>query len=194
LKFEIRETAKARATADSDALGLFSENVSWRFFFMRRAIIAVIVVLVVEAGLGFFLFSQIDLSALPEPGARESSLATSAKRWLIGRAARGSVGAAPASDASSADNGSMTYGMDCDTCHGKDGRHPTETGRWMYPRVPDLGSPGVQGWSDAELFWIIKNGVRFSGMPGFAKMQTDKEIWDLVHYVRSLGAPAPPSK
>ena len=85
----------------------------------------------------------------------------------------------------------MTYGMDCDTCHGKDGRHPTENGQWMYPRVPDLGSPGVQEWSDAELFWIIKNGVRFSGMPGFAKMQTDKEIWDLVHYVRSLGAPAP---
>ena len=161
---------------------------------MRRAIIILIGMLMVVAGLGLLLFSQIDLSALTEPGPRETSLATSAKRWLIGRAARGSVSAAPAADTSSADNGSMLYGMDCDSCHGKDGRHPTETGRWMYPRVPDLGSPGVQGWSDAELFWIIKNGVRFSGMPGFGKMQTDKEIWDLVHYVRSLGEPIAPSK
>ena len=142
----------------------------------------------------FVLASQISLSALPDPGSRESSLATSAKRWLIGRAARSSVTAVPAADASSADNGSMTYGMDCDTCHGKDGRHPTENGQWMYPRVPNLGGPGVQSWSDAELFWIIKNGVRFTGMPGFGKSQSDKEIWDLVHYVRSLGAPAPASK
>jgi mono/diheme cytochrome c family protein len=159
-----------------------------------RRILKVAVAIVVVLVIAIILAAQIDLSALPEPGARETSLATSAKRWLIGRAARSSVTTAPAADASSADNGSMTYGMDCDTCHGKDGRHPTENGQWMYPRVPDLGSPGVQEWSDAELFWIIKNGVRFSGMPGFAKMQTDKEIWDLVHYVRSLGSPAPASK
>jgi mono/diheme cytochrome c family protein len=161
---------------------------------MAKRIAKFVVIVVLVLAVLLVAASQMDLSALPEPGARETSLAISAKRWLIGRAARRSVAAAPASDASSADNGSMIYGMDCDTCHGKDGRHPTETGRWMYPRVPDLGSPEVQGWSDAELFWIIKNGVRFSGMPGFAKMQTDKEIWDLVHYVRSLGAAAPSTK
>jgi mono/diheme cytochrome c family protein len=161
---------------------------------MAKRIAKFLVVVLLVLAVIFVAASQIDLSALPEPGARESSLAASAKRWLIGRAARGSVSVAPAADASSADNGSMLFGMDCDSCHGKDGRHPTENGRWMYPRVPDLGSAGVQSWSDAELFWIIKNGVRFSGMPGFAKMQNDKEIWDLVHYVRSLGAPAAPSK
>ena len=161
---------------------------------MAKRIAKFLVIVLLVLAVVFVAASQIDLSALPEPGARETSLATSAKRWMIGRAARGSVVAAPAADASSADNGSMLYGMDCDDCHGKDGRHPTENGRWMYPRVPDLGSPGVQSWSDAELFWIIKNGVRFSGMPGFAKMQNDKEIWDLVHYVRSLGAPVAPSK
>jgi mono/diheme cytochrome c family protein len=161
---------------------------------MGKRILKLVVIVLLLLTVVFVAASQIDLSALPEPGARETSLATSAKRWLIGRAAHGSVGAPTAADASSADNGSTLYGMDCDDCHGKDGRHPTETGRWMYPRVPDLGSPSVQGWSDAELFWIIKNGVKFSGMPGFAKMQTDKEIWDLVHYVRSLGAPAPLTK
>ncbi len=153
---------------------------------LKRILVLAAVVLVVLA-IVLVLASQIDLSALPDPGPRETSMATSAKRWLIGRAARRSVTSVPTADASSADNGSMTYGMDCDTCHGKDGRHPTENGQWMYPRVPDLGSPGVQEWSDAELFWIIKNGVRFSGMPGFGKMQSDKEIWDLVRYVRSLG-------
>jgi Cytochrome C oxidase, cbb3-type, subunit III len=150
---------------------------------MGKRILKLIVVVLVVLVVVFIAASQMDLSALPEPGPRETSLATSAKRWMIGRAARNSVGAAPAADASSADNGGMIYGM-----------HPTEIGQWMYPRVPDLGAPGVQGWSDAELFWIIKNGVRFSGMPGFGKSQTDKEIWDLVHYVRSLGAAVPSSK
>src|ERR1700691_4843035 len=102
---------------------------------MAKRIAKFLVVVLLVLAVVFVAASQIDLSALPEPGARESSLATSAKRWLIGRAARGSVGAAPVADASSADNGSMLYGMDCDSCHGKDGRHPTENGRWMYPRV-----------------------------------------------------------
>lgn len=57
----------------------------------------------------------------------------------------------------------------------------------MYPRAPDLGSMVVQRWTDAELFWIIKNGIRPTGMPGFAHIHSDAEIWNLVHFVRSLG-------
>lgn len=157
---------------------------------MLWRIAKVVIVLVVVLVIVIIAASQINLSALPDPGPRETRWATAGKHWLIGRAARSSVPAAPASDASSVDNGNMLYGMDCDSCHGKDGRHPTENGRGMYPRVPDLGAPEVQAWSDAELFWIVKNGVRFSGMPAFGKTQNDKEIWDLVHYVLSLGPPA----
>jgi mono/diheme cytochrome c family protein len=50
----------------------------------------------------------------------------------------------------------------------------------MYPRVFDLGSPDVQGMSDRELFWVIKNGIRLSGMPGFAKIKSDEQIWELT--------------
>ena len=57
----------------------------------------------------------------------------------------------------------------------------------MYPRVLDLGSPEVQEMSDRELFWVIKNGIRLSGMPGFAKIESDEQIWKLAYYVRSLG-------
>jgi mono/diheme cytochrome c family protein len=57
----------------------------------------------------------------------------------------------------------------------------------MYPRVVDLGSPEVQSLSNRELFWIIKHGIRLSGMPGFGRINTDQEIWQLTYYVRSLG-------
>jgi mono/diheme cytochrome c family protein len=46
----------------------------------------------------------------------------------------------------------------------------------------------VQEWPDRKLFWIIKNGIRLTGMPGFGKLHSDKDIWSLVRYVRGLGA------
>ena len=81
----------------------------------------------------------------------------------------------------------MTFGGSCATCHGYDGRTPTDIGRSQYPPSPDLGSPAVQKWSDAELFWIIQHGIRLSGMPGFGRIHSDEEIWSLVRFVRSLG-------
>jgi mono/diheme cytochrome c family protein len=76
--------------------------------------------------------------------------------------------------------------MGCATCHGQDGRKPTPIGESMYSRVLDLGSPSVQRMCDRELFWVIKNGIRLSGMPGFAKVESDEQIWELAYYVRSL--------
>ena len=161
---------------------------------MRTRLLKAVIVVLLIVALGFIFATQINLSALPEPGPFETRMATATKRWLIARAARKSVPAEPNATAADQEIGDMLYGMDCDSCHGKDGRHPTSTGQWMYPRVLDLGSPEVQGWSDAELFWIVKNGVRFSGMPAFGKVQSDKEIWDLVRYVRSLGGKAAQGK
>lgn len=73
-------------------------------------------------------------------------------------------------------------------CHGLNGRTPTDAGSWMYPRAADLGSQEVQRYSDRELFWIIKNGIRLSGMPAFGKVETGEHIWNLVHFLRKLPA------
>lgn len=64
----------------------------------------------------------------------------------------------------------------------------------MYPRVPSLASSQVQQYSDAELFWIIRNGNRYTGMGAFGKSLSDDQIWDLVRYMRSLRDAAPPGK
>jgi mono/diheme cytochrome c family protein len=58
----------------------------------------------------------------------------------------------------------------------------------MYPRASDLTSERVQSYSDQELFWIINNGIRFTGMPAFGKMETPDHIWSLVNYVRTLAS------
>jgi len=50
----------------------------------------------------------------------------------------------------------------------------------MYPRDADLTSRQVQSYSDQELFWIINNGIRFTEMPGFGKLETPDHIWALL--------------
>ena len=82
--------------------------------------------------------------------------------------------------------GDKLYGVECAACHGMEGSTPTDAERWMYPRAANLSSSEVQQYSDAELFWIVKNGIRLSGMPAFGKVETDANIWNLVRYVRSL--------
>jgi mono/diheme cytochrome c family protein len=62
----------------------------------------------------------------------------------------------------------------------------------MYPRASDLTSLEVQQYSDRELFWIVKNGIRLSGMPAFGRVESDEHIWNLVHYVRTLRESARP--
>jgi len=57
---------------------------------------------------------------------------------------------------------------------------------WMRWGLLALDSDNVQSYSDRELFSIIRDGVRFTGMPGFAGTETDDQIWDVVDYLRSL--------
>jgi hypothetical protein len=77
----------------------------------------------------------------------------------------------------------------CTICHGNDGSGQTMIGGGLYPKPPDLRQPETQNLTDGELFWIIENGVRFTGMPAFSTggehggMQGS---WKLVHFIRHL--------
>ncbi len=150
---------------------------------MRLAVLLLFVLLGVGACLGV---TRMSFSALDEPGPAIIWLATRAKHLSVGRAARSGVPQEPAMTPASVSVGEMIYHGECQNCHGLDGRTPTAMGKSMYPRAPSLASRQVQAWSDAELFWIIKHGIRHSGMPGFARTESDEQIWRVVHYVRSL--------
>ncbi len=88
----------------------------------------------------------------------------------------------------------------CAQCHGAAARGDTNVGRSMDPPAMDLSSAHVQHWSDAELFWIIQNGVRLTGMPGWKSSISDNDTWKLarfIHKLPSVGAstastPVPP--
>jgi mono/diheme cytochrome c family protein len=158
---------------------------------MKRRLLVVLIALALAAGAVIAGFTQIRLDAIQQPGYLETVLATQAKHLLIGWRSRKGIASPPGNLQASIEEGDKVYATDCTMCHGSDGHTPTDNGRWMYPRASDLTSRDVQGYSDRELFWIVKNGIRFSGMPAFGKVESDEHIWNLVHYVRSLRASGP---
>ena len=87
-------------------------------------------------------------------------------------------------------NGCGTCYIACVMCHGEDGRTPTQIGLSLYPPTPSLSAPEVQQYTDPELFWVVKNGIRLTGMPGFGRFYSDQQIWHLVRYIRTLN-PSP---
>src|SRR5580658_3385818 len=76
----------------------------------------------------------------------------------------------------------------CAVCHGPDGAGQTQDGRNLYPKVPDLRLAETQKLSDGEIRYIIRNGVRLTGMPGWAKPHDEQsdDSWKLVLFIRSL--------
>lgn len=129
---------------------------------------------------------RFNLAALPEPGRFETSASNLAKSFLIERASHQGIPTRPTDTKASVARGGSHYGLDCSVCHSDDGHGQTPVGQWMYPRAADLTSKRVQNYSDQELFWIIQNGIRLTGMPAFGQVESPDHIWDLVNYVRTL--------
>jgi mono/diheme cytochrome c family protein len=141
------------------------------------------------AALGIvFVLPHVSISALPEPGKTESYLASRAKHAIVRGNSRGIAPPPTPNTEANPPEGEKLFGIECAVCHGMEGSTPSDAGRWMYPRAANLSAPDVQRYSDAELFWIVKNGIRLSGMPGYGEVETNANIWNLVRYVRSLSA------
>ena len=86
------------------------------------------------------------------------------------------------------------YQKNCEVCHAFDGHGKTEAGGGLYPPPADLRSPDVARRTDGTLFYLIRNGIRNTGMPGW--QLTDRQTWQLVLFIRNLPMTAstyPPS-
>ena len=78
------------------------------------------------------------------------------------------------------------HGM-CRLCHGAPGAHTNEFARGLYPSPPDFTTGAVQDTrSSAEIYWIVKNGIKMTGMPAFGPTHDETELWGLVAFTREL--------
>lgn len=124
-------------------------------------------------------------TAKRKPLPLENTFANAAKDVVIPIEARNAKNPVPASDEAVKD-GQQIYAQNCALCHGADGRGYTVIGRHMFPPAMDLNSPHVQHWTDADLFWIIQNGISLTGMPSWSSSISPADAWKLAQYIHAL--------
>lgn len=103
-------------------------------------------------------------------------------RWALNttmvrsvRAHAEEIAAPPLTDAAMVRKGGRHFQESCQTCHGAPGVARSEIGQGLRPSPPDL-SEHARNWSPAELFWIVKNGLKMTGMPAWGPTHSDEDL------------------
>lgn len=144
------------------------------------AIVASFVALIV----GWIAFSG--MGARTVPGAIETYLARSVQRLAIPKQARSAKNPMESTPESLVE-GRRHFADHCASCHANDGSGRTAVGQNLYPRVPDMRLAETQNLTDGELYYIIENGIRFTGMPAWGQGgANDHATWHLVLFIRQL--------
>ena len=128
-------------------------------------------------------------STRTQPSRVEAVVARTVRNWSIPRADR--EGPNPWAEAVTAEvmaDARAHWADHCATCHANDGSGNTEMGRNLYPKAPDMRLAATQNLTDGELYYIIRNGIRLTGMPAWGDPDTlqDDDSWHLVLFIRHL--------
>jgi len=145
--------------------------------------VSAIVVLAVGV-LGYLELGFASVAADARPSAWEASLMTSAVHASVRRRAPTIENPLPRSDDTLIAGGRL-YMNDCVGCHGAPGQPPSDFGATFYPRVPQFPRMGSQ-YSEAQLFWVAKHGVRMSGMYPQSPGYSDSQLWSLASFISRI--------
>jgi mono/diheme cytochrome c family protein len=149
-----------------------------------------LLLMTVMVGAGSIYVVSTGLNAQPEPTAMETRVARTIRGFAIPR----EVKARSNPIGTSADDlkpGLEHFARYCAMCHGNDGSgQGAAIGRGLFPKPPDLRADATQRLTDGEIFYIIENGIRFTGMPAFGTGKPDpagdKQVWQLVRFIRHV--------
>lgn len=145
-------------------------------------VLTVVVLLIVGSGLALLGFLPTRANARPPDW--ESRFAMSALDNSVERHAPRVSNPVPPTD----DNliaGMKIYTMNCAGCHGGIDRKPVDFGRSFYPPAPTLilDPPDDPEW---HLYFVIHNGVRYSGMPAWDKTLSDTDMWKVTAFLSRI--------
>ncbi len=157
-----------------------------------RTKVMLAIAVVVLAGLTYMGVTTLrhGFSARETPSRLEEFLARHARKLATPAGAKEQKNPYPIT-AESLESARAHWVDHCATCHALEGSGETVIGRNLYPKVPDLREANTQELSDGELYYIISNGIRFTGMPASGDGDSPEEIWQLVSFIRRLTSLSP---
>jgi mono/diheme cytochrome c family protein len=150
-----------------------------------RILLACIVLLGLAAAA--FVYSGVyDVAAATqEPAWRAKLFETFKDRSIDHRVADQPVTVPPLTEPETLRTGLIHFNEMCVTCHGAPGVPKSEAGMGLNPDPPDLAQEGGEQ-SPQRLFWVIKNGIKMTGMPSFGMTHSDAQIWAMVAFLKQL--------
>jgi mono/diheme cytochrome c family protein len=150
-----------------------------------KLLVAIVVLGVVIMAAALLVIIRDGVSARTPPTVPESMIALTARHLAVPMAARATRNPIPPTEAALAE-GRAHFADHCAGCHANDGSGKTEIGEGLYPKAPDMRSARTQDLTDGEIFYIIRNGVRLTGMPAWGDEHDAADNWKLVHFIRHL--------
>ena len=130
-------------------------------------------------------FGGFGMSAIEGPRGLEALIGP----WLYDRWV--STHAADKKDPLLGDEAAVTagfkhYAASCVLCHGAPSVKPAEFSQGLEPAAPDLWKQDTQEMTDGQLFLVVHDGVRMTGMPAFGPTHNERQIWQIVTFLRHL--------
>jgi mono/diheme cytochrome c family protein len=157
-----------------------------------RAFLLLLGLIVLVAGASAYAIVSRGISTRVEPSWAETVLARAMRRLAMPNVMRNAMNPVEPS-AEVLEEAQAHFADHCASCHGNDGSGSTDIGRSFYPPAPDMRAAATQDLTDGELFSIIENGVRLTGMPawGTGTPEGEHQSWALVRFIRRLPALTP---
>lgn len=150
-----------------------------------RAVLLTVVVVLAAVIVGGWLIIRRGFSARDKPTAIEAFAARTARQLAVPAAMKNAKN--PFSPTPELMAEARAHFADhCATCHANNGSGQTVMGQNMYPKPPDLRRSETQNLTDGEIYSIIHNGIRLTGMPAWGESVNDSDSWKLVLFIRHL--------
>ncbi len=158
---------------------------------MRGFVLGVIVTLIAIFG-GSYLYMKLglfDVSAIPDPGKMERHMAFMSLDASVERRAPKGPNPVPLTDDVLID-AAKEYEEHCSMCHGSQNGKAMNFGKKLSPRAPNLIRHPMDD-PDGEIYWVIQNGIRMSGMPAWSGHFSENTTWGLVHLLKNVDKLSP---
>ena len=152
---------------------------------MKNFLYGVLFTLLVLAigGLAYLEMGFAEVRADIAPSRWERALMFSAVHASVRRRAPEQANPVPPTDENLIAGGRI-YLNGCAGCHGAPGK-PDESSESLYPPIPQLPTAGTT-YTEAQIFWVAKHGIRFSGMFANGKFENDQKLWTVAGYIKRI--------
>jgi mono/diheme cytochrome c family protein len=152
---------------------------------MKLVVTVAVLVLLGVLGAAAYVFSgAYNVAAVPiQRGFLDQNLARISDRSVARHAA--GIPVPPLADPAMLKLGAAHYRDMCVTCHGAPGVRASEIGVGLNPHPPNL-IHSAGDMAPNEIYWIVKNGIKMTGMPAFGPTHDEHEIWSMVAFVEQF--------